>query len=325
MRRRSLIAGIVAATAMPLTARAQRTLPVIGFLSTAYANLSAPLVQAFRKGLGEAGFEEGRNVTIEYRWAEGRHERLAEMASDLVARNVAVIAATGGSPAPLAAKAASSRIPIVFQVGVDPVEIGLVEHLNRPGGNITGSTMLAVDLEPKRLELLREMVPRARTMVAVVNPENPVRNSRDSKLAAAAQLLGLELTWLLAANAQQMEAAFEKLSRTPPDALVIASDPLFNSHGARLGALALQHRLPAVYQFRPFVTSGGLMSYGGSITDAYRIAGKYTGRVLKGERPGELPVQQSTRFEFFLNLKTAKALGIEVPFIMIARADEVIE
>jgi len=325
MRRRRFIAGLAATTSMPHVSRGQRAFPVIGFLSTAYADRSVPLLQAFRKGLAEAGFEEGRNVAIEYRWAEGRNERLPELARDLVARNVAVIAATGGSPASLAAKAVSSTIPIVFQVGVDPVPIGLVESLNRPGGNVTGATMITDVLEQKRMELLREVMPRIGRMAVLINPTAALRETLDVRITEAARVLGLELAWIQVATEREVDAAFEKLSHSKPEALVIASSSLFSALSAKLGALSLNHRLPAIYQSRPFVAGGGLMSYGGSIADAFRIAGVYTGRVLNGDKPADLPVQQSTVIELMLNLKTAKALGIEVPFMMIARAHEVIE
>lgn len=325
MRRRTILAGLGAAAAMPHVAHAQRAMPVIGWLSTAYANLSAPLVDAFRKGLGEAGFEEGRNVAIEYRWAEGRLERITEMARDLVARKVSVIAAVGGSPAPLAAKAASSTIPIVFQVGVDPVGIGLVASINRPGGNITGATMIADVLHQKRVELLREMVPRLETVALLANRTAPgFARFKDGTQEAAATLSLKPRVYEISEEAD-IPRALDAMARDGAQGVVIAGDPLFNALGTRLGALTLERRLPAIHQFRPFVAGGGLMSYGGSLTDAYRVAGAYAGRVLKGDRPADLPVQQSTKIELMLNMKTAKALGIDVPFIMIARADEVIE
>jgi putative ABC transport system substrate-binding protein len=325
MRRRSFTAGIVTMTAVPRVAFSQNAMPVIGFLSTAFADRSVPLLQAFRHGLSEAGFEEGRNVAIEYRWAEGRNERLSEMARDLVARKVAVIAATGGSPSPLAAKAASNTIPIVFQVGVDPVAVGLVASINRPGGNITGATMIADVLHQKRVELLREMMPGLETVGLLANRAAPgFERFRVGTTEAAAKLALKPRLYAIEAEGD-IPRVLNAMAGDGMQGVVIAGDALFNALGAKLGALTLQNRLPAIHQFRPFVSGGGLMSYGGSITDAYRVAGVYTGRVLKGEKPADLPVQQSTKVELMLNLKTAKALGIEVPLIMIARADEVIE
>lgn len=325
MRRRSFIAGMSTAAALPLNVYAQRTMPVVGFLSTAYASPSAPLLEAFRKGLGEAGFEEGRNVAIEYRWAEGRMDRLSEMARDLVARRVDVIGATGGSPAPLAAKAATSSIPIVFQVGVDPVEIGLFASLNRPGGNVTGATMIADVLRQKRAELFREMIPGIVTVAVLTNPANPRLSASNAEMFEAAAKLGLKARVYEAAAESDIAGTLDAMHQDGFQGLIISGDPLFNALGAKLGALTLRRRLPAIHQFRPFVAGGGLMSYGGSITDAYRVAGVYTGRVLKGDRPADLPVQQSTKIELMLNLKTARELEIEVPTTLLVRADEVIE
>lgn len=325
MRRRDLIIGASAAAAFPKPALAQQALPVVGFLNTAVAANSAALVLAFKAGLAEAGFEEGRNVRIEYRWAEGRNDVLPAMAADLVARRVDVIAATGGSPAPLAARAATSRIPVVFQVGIDPVLAGLVDSFNRPGGNVTGATMLADVLHQKRLELLLEAVPKLKSVALLANPKSPGFARFTQNLLEVSGKLNLQAIVVEAGAEHDFKLAFERMVSVSAQGLVVSGDPLFNTLAARLGALTLQHKLPAIFQFSPFVEAGGLMSYGGSITDAYKIAGVYTGRILKGEKPADLPVQQSTKIELLMNLKTAKALSLELPFMMIARAHEVLE
>ncbi len=326
MRRRELIMLLGSAVILPHAARAQeRAMPVIGFLNTASPEPFANLVHAFREGLGETGYVEGENVAIEYRWADGRRDRLQEMAADLVHRQVNVIAATGGSPAALAVKAATTTIPIVFQIGVDPVEVGLVQSLNRPGGNITGATMMAVELGSKRLELLRELVPTATVVGALVNPTGPGAKTQMHDLSAAAGKLGLRLHIVEARFERDFEPAFAELLRLRADALWIGADPLFNGQSEQLAALTVRHRIPAIYQFRQFAAAGGLMSYSGSITDAYRQAGVYTGRVLKGDKPADLPVQQSTKVELILNLKTAKTIGLTVPSTLLGRADEVID
>jgi putative tryptophan/tyrosine transport system substrate-binding protein len=311
--------------AWPLMARAQPIVPVIGFLNTASAQPYAKLLQAFREGLAQTGYVEGQNVAIEYRWADGRRDRMHEMAADLVHRQVNVIAATGGSPAALAAKAATATIPIIFQIGVDPVEVGLVASLSRPGGNITGATMMAVELGSKRLELLKQMVPTSTLVAALINPVSPGASTQMRELRAAAEALGLRLHIVKASSEQDIMPAFSELQRLPAGALWIGADPLFNGQSEQLAVLSVSHRIPAIYQFREFASAGGLMSYSGSITDAYRQAGFYSGRILKGDKPTELPVQQSTKVELILNLKTAKILGLEVPPALLARADEVIE
>jgi putative ABC transport system substrate-binding protein len=262
---------------------------------------------------------------MEYRWAENHRDRLREMADDLVRRRVRVIAATGGSPAALAAQAATSSVPIVFAIGVDPVRVGLVAGLNRPGGNITGSTMLAVDLGPKRLELLREVLPSARFFVALVNPTSAGAPILRRELQVTANTLGVQVHVLHAAAEEEIDAAFSELTKLRAQGVIIGADPLFNDQSRRLAELASKHAIPAVYQFRDFTAAGGLMSYGGSITDTYHQAGVYTGRILKGEKPADLPVQQSTTVELILNLKTAKALSLTIPPTLLARADEVIE
>jgi putative ABC transport system substrate-binding protein len=315
-----------AAGAWPLAARAQQPpMPVIGFLNGASPEGFAPFVAAFRQGLKEAGYVEGQNATIEYRWAEGHYDRLPALAADLVQQKVTVIAATS-TPAALAAKAATSTVPIVFTTGGDPIKLGLVASLGRPGGNVTGTTQLAVEVGPKRLELARELFPGATTFALLVNPANPVAATVSKDLQAVADTLGVRLHVLHASTEADFEAAFATAAQLRAAALVIGSpDPLLVSHAAQLGALALRHSVPAIFQFREFAAAGGLMSYGGDARDTYRLAGVYTGRILKGEKSADLPVVQTTKVELILNLKTAKALGITVPLPLSGRADEVIE
>jgi putative tryptophan/tyrosine transport system substrate-binding protein len=298
--------------------------PVIGFLNGASYELSAHLVRAFHQGLAETGFVEGRNVAFEYRSAEGKYDRLPALAVELANRRVNVIAATG-TPAGLPAKDATRTIPIVFVTGSDPIEQGLVANLSRPGGNVTGATTLAVELGKKRLELLRELVPAATLIGVLLNPSGPNLETVTKDVTSAARSLRLELQIVRASTVPELEKAFAELAQRRVHALVIGTDTFFNSQSARLGALTRKHALPAVYQYREFTAAGGLMSYAGSITDAYRVAGTYTGRILKGEKPGELPVQQSSKAELFINLATARALGIKVPPSVLARTDELIE
>jgi putative tryptophan/tyrosine transport system substrate-binding protein len=326
MRRREFLTLLSSAAAWPLAARAQQsTMSVIGFLNGALPEGYAHFVAAFRQGLKEAGYVEGQNVTIEYRWAEGQYDRLPSLASELVQQKVTVIAATS-TPAALAAKAATSTVPIVFTTGGDPIKLGLVASLRRPGGNVTGSTQLTVEVGPKRLELARELFPGATTVALLVNPANPVAATVSKDLQAAADTLGVRLHVLHASTEADFEAAFATAAQLRAAGLVISgADPLFVSHAAQLGALALRHSVPAIYQFREFAAAGGLMSYGGNARDTYRLAGVYTGRILKGEKPADLPVAQSTKVELILNLKTARALGITVPLPLSGRADEVIE
>jgi putative ABC transport system substrate-binding protein len=298
---------------------------VIGFLNGGTAEGYAPMVAAFRQGLNEAGYVEGRNVAIEYRWAEGHYDRLPALAADLVQQKVTVIAATS-TPAALAAKAATSTVPIVFTTGGDPIKLGLVASLGRPGGNLTGVTTLNVEVGPKRLELARELFPGATTFALLVNPASPLAATVSKDLQAVADTLGVRLHILHASTEADFEAAFATAAQLRAAALVISTaDPLFNSHAAQLGALALRHSVPAIYQYREFAAAGGLMSYGGYATDTYRLGGVYTGRILKGEKPADLPVQQATKVELIINLKTAKALGITVPLPLSGRADELIE
>jgi putative ABC transport system substrate-binding protein len=326
LHRRGVIALLGgAATTWPLAARAQQALPVVGFLSQASADGYRPMLDAFRQGLQEAGYVEGRNVAIEYSWAEGRTDRLPAMVAELVRRQVAVIAATT-TPAALAAKAASTTIPIVFETGGDPVRLGLVNNLKRPGGNITGATQLNTEVMAKRFELLRELLPSASVVALMANPTNRVLGElvlRESQ--AAARSLDFDLHVLNASAESDFDEAFAKVTQLRAGGLVIGADAFFTSQQERLAALALKHAVPAVYENRGFAAAGGLASYGGRITDAYRLAGVYVGRVLKGEKPGELPVQQATNVEMFLNLKTAKALGVTVALPLLGRADEVFE
>ena len=324
MKRRQFIGLVGGAVAWPIAVSAQQPIPVIGFLNGASYELSAYLVEAFRQGLGETGYVEGRNVKIEYRSADGQYDRLPALAADLVRRQVSVIAATG-TPTGLPAKAATSTIPIVFVTGSDPVEQGLVTSLSRPGGNLTGATTLAVQLGQKRLELLHELVPSATLIAVLLNPTGPNYAAVSRDLQAAARKLGLPIHLLHASTVPELEAVFATMDELYADALIIGTDTFYNSQSVRLAELALSYRLPAMYQYREFAAAGGLVSYSGSITDAYRVAGVYAGRILKGEKVADLPVQQATKVELFVNLKTAKALGLNVPLSTLGRADEVIE
>jgi len=315
----------IGAAAWPLAAGAQQpAMPVVGFLGSATAKQWAPLMGAFLEGLSEAEIVVGRNVTIEYRWAEGQYDRLPSLAASLVQRQVSVIAALT-TPSAVAAKAATGTIPIVFSTIGDPVQIGLVASLRRPGGNITGATYLNVEVGPKLLELLHEVVPTATTVAALVNPTNPNAEILSNSLQVAARTLGLELHVLKASTERDIDTAFETLIQQRVGGLVVPSDVFLITHEEHLAALALRHRVPAISQTRAFAAAGGLMSYAGSALGAYRQAGAYTGRVLKGEKPADLPVQQTTKVELIVNLKTAKALGLVVPLPLIGRTDEVIE
>jgi putative ABC transport system substrate-binding protein len=324
--RRQFIFALGGATlAWPLAARAQQpAMPVIGFLNSASPDNYEPMVDAFRQGLKETGYVEGQNVAIEYRWAGGQYDRLPAMAADLVRRQVAVIVAN--TPGNLAAKAATTTIPIVFTTAGDPVQIGLVASLNRPGGNITGVTNLSVELGPKWLELLHELVPTATIMALLVNPTSPnLTESTTKDLQAAARTLGLKLHVLHVSSERDFDKVFATLVRLRVGGLVIGSDPFFNSRSEQLAALTVRYAVPTIFQTRAFVAAGGLMSYGGSVAGTYHQVGMYTGRILKGEKPADLPVQQSTKVELFINLKTANALGLTVPDKLLVAADEVIE
>ena len=313
-----------AAAAWPLAVRAQQPgTPVIGLLSG--TDREASRVDAIWRGLNEAGYVEGQNVAIEYRWAEGHLERLPALAADLVRRRVAVIIAIQSAAAPLAARAASATIPIVFSIGGDAVKLGLVSSLNRPGGNITGTTFLYNTLAPKRLELLHELVPNAAVIGLLVNPKNPASESETSDTEAAARALGLKLIVQNASSSHDIDAAFANFVQQRVDALTFAADAVLNNCRDQLVALAVRHAVPTIYFAREFTDPGGLMSYGGDMTDAYRLTGVYAGRILKGEKPADLPTQQATKVELIINLKTAKALGITVPLPLSGRADEVIE
>jgi putative tryptophan/tyrosine transport system substrate-binding protein len=282
-------------------------------------------VRAFRQGLGEAGYVEGKNVAIEYRWADGQYDRFPTLAADLVHRQVNVIAALGGAASAKAAKASTTSIPIVFQTAVDPVQVGLVESLNRPGGNLTGVTILAVELEPKLFELLHELAPAATVIALLVNPTSPFAETLSRDALAAARALGLQLNVVQASTEREFDTVFARLVELRVGALVISPDVLFTNGSDKLAALMLHHALPAIYSVREFAVAGGLMSYGPSITETWRLMGIYSGRILKGEKPADLPVQQVTRVELVINLKAAKALGVTFPLTLLGRADEAIE
>jgi putative ABC transport system substrate-binding protein len=327
MKRRELIMLVAgAAVAWPFAARAQQpAMPVIGFLNSLPPEPAAHLVVAFRQGLGEIGYTEGGNVAIEFRWADGQYDRLPPIAADLVSRRVAVIVAGGGEPAALAAKAATSTIPIVFAIGGDPVKVGLVASLNRPGANVTGVTLLTNSLEAKRLGLLRELVPKATTLAMLVNPTFTTAETQVRDAQEAVRTFGLRLHVLNASNELDFEGAFASLAQLRADALLVSSDAFLNSRRAQIVARVARQAVPAIYEWREFAAAGGLMSYGTNLADTYRQVGLYTGRVLKGAKPADIPVQQSTKFELVINLKTAKALGLHVPDNVLSLADEVIE
>jgi putative ABC transport system substrate-binding protein len=325
--RRNFVVAVGAGAFMAtFRARAQKTAqPVIGYLGAESATPFASRLSAFRQGLAESGYVEGRNVGIEFRWAEGQHIRLTELAAELVIRRVDVIVAPGGAPAALAAKAATTTIPIVFEMGADPVALGLVESLNRPGGNLTGVTSFNVDLSAKRLQFLSEVIHTTRPVAVLVNPTSPTTESQLNRLEAAARELKMQIQIVRAANQQEFGAAFDRMRALNAAGLVVASDTYFALHAEPLAALALKYRLPAITQSRDFPIAGGLMSYGGNFSESHRIAGVYTARIIKGARPADLPVQQVKSFEFFLNVKTAKTLGITLPANLLAAADKVIE
>ena len=319
----TLVGGVVAT--WPLTTRAQQSaIPVIGLLGSASADAYAPRISVFRQSLDQVGYVEGRDVAIEYYFVDGKYDRLPKMASELAHRKVALIIAIG-APAALAAKAATTTIPIVFETGADPVALGLVADLRRPDGNLTGVALLNVELAAKRLELLHEVIPTARVVGLLVNPTSPLGETVSKDVQAAADKLGIQLHVLRASADGDFDKVFATLRKLRAGALVIGTDPLFNASSEQLAALATRYEMPTIYQYRTFATAGGLMSYGGSFTEPFRVVGLYTGRILKGEKPAELPVAQSTKVELIINLKTAKAFGLTVPPQIVARADEVIE
>ena len=326
MRRRDLIQLFGgSAAAWPLLARAQATIPVIGYLSARSPEDTVQVLEAFLKGLGDGGFANGQNVHIEYRWARGDYVHLPTLATELVQKRVTVLVATGGDLSARAAKQATANIPVVFNTGSDPVKAGLVQSLNRPGGNVTGSVVMSDAMEQKRFGFLQEVAPGITFFGALVNPNYPPSASQVHDLELAAPKLGRQLLVARASSDSELEAAFSTLSGARVGALLVASDPYFDTRRSRIIAFAAQHRLPAIYQFREYALEGGLISYGPSITDAYRQVGIYVARILKGEKPGDLPILQPTKFDFVINLKTAKTLGINVPHGLLNAANEVIE
>jgi putative tryptophan/tyrosine transport system substrate-binding protein len=327
MQRRKFISAIAgAAAAWPLTLRAQQAaMPVVGFLSSRSPAEAAESAEGFRRGLGQTGYFEGKNVTIEYRWAEGHYDRLPAMAAELVARQVAAIAAVGGEPSGLAAKAVTTTIPIVCSLGGDAVKVGLVTQLNRPGGNITGVSILGAEMGPKRLELAHQLVPKATAFAVLINPKYSPGLAEARDMDVAAHSLGLQLTVLDASSESEIDRAFAVFAEHKLDALIINTDPFLLGQRRQIVQLAAGHNIPAVYFLREFVDAGGLMSYGPSVTNSYRQVGIYVGRIVKGENVGDLPVVQPTKFDLVINLRAAGALGLEIPTNLLVRADEVIE
>ncbi len=320
------LTGVAAAAALPADARAQRSaMPVIGYLSSESAAADTVRSEGFRKGLSEAGFVEGQNVTIEYRWANGEYGRLPELAADLARRQVSVIAAIGGTAPAVAAKSATSTIPVVFNIGADPIQLGLVNSLNHPGTNMTGVLVLSTELAGKRLQLLKELLPSANAFALLVNPNNPAHEPEAAVAQEAARFLGVPLEVLRATTANEIEAAFDALTGLKASGLVVAVDAFFTAQNSEIVKLAADHAIPAVYGWRAFTDVGGLMSYAPNIAEGYRSVGILVGRILKGDKPAELPVEQVTKVEFTINLKTAKALGLTFPLPLVGRANEVIE
>jgi len=326
MIRRNFVSLIGGALVCPEVAFGlQATMPLIGFLSSESPARSTIPLSMFRQGLREAGYVEGQNVAVEYRWADGQNDRLPALAADLVRRQVSVIVAPGTTPAALAAKAATTTIPIVFFTASDPVALGLVASLNHPSGNLTGATSMGAQLAPKRLELLHQLIPNASLMALLVNPTNPaLAQSPEREVQEAARSLGLQVQTLHASTERDFDSVFTDMARLRASALVIAIDSFFTGRREQLGALALRYGVPAIYQYRDFAEAGGVMSYGGSLTEPYRLVGVYTGRILNGEKPAGLPVQQITRVELIINMRVAKTLGLNVPPTLLALADDVI-
>ena len=326
MRRREFIAGIGIAAASRFAAHAQQPSPIIGFLSNASPDVYALRLNAFRRGLQETGFVEGQNVTIEYRWANGENARLPELAKELLNRGVAVVVAGGGTPAAMVAKEIVTTVPVVFAVAVDPVEVGLVPSLNHPGGNLTGITNMNVETAPKKLEVIRELLPAATRVAVLLNPSSPLSQPFLGQLQPAAKALGFQLEVVHASKDSDFEPAFVKVKDTlKADAVVLAPDIFYNMRTEQIAKLALRHSVPAIQQYRPFVAAGGLISLGSDENEYYRLVGTYAGRILKGDKPGDLPVQRSTKIEMIINSTTAKAMGITVPLSLLGSADEVIE
>jgi putative ABC transport system substrate-binding protein len=325
MKRREFVAGLAGTIVWPLAVRAQQpAMPVIGFLNGTSPEGYGPFLSSFHQGLRETGYVENRNVIIEYRWAEGKYDRLPELARDLIRRGVAVIAATS-TPANRIAKAATTSIPIVFTTSSDPVELGLVASLSHPGGNVTGAVTMNVELGTKRLELLREVIPTDSTILVLANPTNPNFEAQLGDLHEATRTLGQPIRMVTVGSEAEIDAAFERLAEQRAGAILVNTDAFLFSRRNQLVDLAKRYAVPAIFDRRDFTAAGGLMSYGGSVTDIYRLAGVYTGRILKGEKPADLPVQQATKVELVINLKTAKALGLTFPLDLLGRADEVIE
>jgi len=325
LRRREFIALLGGAVAWPVVAHAQKTIPVIGFMSSASAAPFAHLVAAFRDSLKATGFVEGQNVAIEFRWADGQYDRLQMIAAELIRREVAVIVATGGTPAVLPAMAATTTIPIVFITGGDPIKFGFVHSLNRPSGNVTGVNIFIAEMEAKRLGLLRDLVPTAALVGVLLNPNNPNFDNQSHEVQKAARAIGQKIQIVHAGTEAALSTALRSLVQLGTEGLLVGGDPFFNSRRNLLVALATRHGIPAIYDQREYALAGGLISYGTSLTEAYRQVGIYTGRILKGEKPADLPVMQSTKFELVINLNAAKALGLEIPPKLLALADEVIE
>jgi putative ABC transport system substrate-binding protein len=324
MKRREFLLGLAGAAALPASANAQQQ-PVIGFLNSQSPEGFVPYVEAYRQGLAELGYMEGHNIATEYRWARGRPELLQPMAADLVARRVSVLVTTGGETVAVEAKKATTAIPHIFLIGGDPIRVGLVNAYNRPGGNSTGANLLTTSLEPKRLGLLRALLPEGRQITFLMNPNGPAGEPRKDDVIAAARATNHEIIVLSARDPGEIDQAFKELEGRRTDALLVSGDPFFNSRREQIVALANHIAMPAIYEWREFAAAGGLMSYGTVITEQFRNVGRYTGRVLKGEKPADMPVLQPSKFELVINLKTAKAIGLKVPDTLLAQADDVIE